>query len=173
MNSERLRRRQVDREGHAFADFALDIDPAAVVIDDLFADRQSQAVQRGIAQGLGTKLDNVGSACIREVNFLQDFARFETLGPLIAIDGVPVPAPFLRTHPYAQRRREDLARYLSESGLSLSRAAHPALNHDAGTSHTVDEARRRLLEAQRLYPAGSQSWQNIQRQLEELERSRR
>ena len=57
------------------------------------------------------------------------------------------PWSFLRTHPPTSRRLEDLARYLAER----------------------DDERRRLLNAQHLYPAGSQSWKNLQRQLEELE----
>ena len=53
---------------------------------------------------------------------------------------------FLRTHPPTSRRLEDLARYLAE----------------------LDEQRRQLLEAQKLYPVGSQSWKNLQRQVEGL-----
>lgn len=73
---------------------------------------------------------------------LQDFARFDA------------PWSFLRTHPPTSRRLEDLARYLAESGA---------------LAPSVDEQRRRLLDAQKLYPAGSQSWKNLQRQLEERE----
>ena len=61
------------------------------------------------------------------------------------------PSPFLRTHPPTERRLEDLERYLT----------------------SLDEDRRRLLDAQKLYPVGSQSWKNLQRQLEELEGHRR
>lgn len=55
------------------------------------------------------------------------------------------PSPFLRTHPPTERRLEDLERYLT----------------------SLDEARRQLVDAQKLYPVGSQSWKNLQRQLEE------
>ncbi|MBI3087340.1 MAG: M48 family metalloprotease [Candidatus Omnitrophica bacterium] len=84
------------------------------------------------------------------LELLQDFARFDT------------PSLFLRTHPPTARRLEDLARYLAESGPEAAGRGTPPL----------DEQRRRLLEAQQLYPPGSQSWKNIQRQLEELGRGR-
>jgi predicted Zn-dependent protease len=71
---------------------------------------------------------------------LEDFSRFEN------------PSPFLRTHPYAAQRRADLQRYVSDSG------ALPATDRI-----------KQLRDAQRLYPVGSVSWKNLQRQIEELE----
>ncbi|MDP3766659.1 MAG: M48 family metallopeptidase [Dehalococcoidia bacterium] len=62
------------------------------------------------------------------------------------------PSPFLRTHPYITERRAQLARYLNELG------------EDAGV--------RRLREAQRLYPKGSVSWSNLEREIEALESRR-
>jgi len=83
---------------------------------------------------------------------LEDFKRFE------------VPGGFLRTHPYIERRRQDLERYLIE--LDAARQ-HPF----ASPSPTpIDEARKRLLDAQKLYPVGSQSWKNLQQQLDTLKR---
>ena len=97
------------------------------------------------------------------LNLLDDFTRFESGGPMIAIRGVPVPAPFLRTHPYTSLRRAYLARYLNESRVA---------DKPASTASTdLDEARRRLREAQKLYPPTSQSWRNLQRQLDALDRT--
>ena len=97
------------------------------------------------------------------LNLLEDFSRFETSGPLIAVGGVPVPAPFLRTHPYTSVRRAYLARYLAELRRATGTAAA------APPARSVDEQRRRLREAQQLYPVGSQSWKNLQRQLDALD----
>ena len=85
------------------------------------------------------------------LDLLEDFARFEN------------PWPFLRTHPYSARRREDLSRYLAEIGTGS-----PAPSRKDG-----ERARRlrALREAQRLYPVGSVSWQNLQRQIDALERT--
>ena len=81
---------------------------------------------------------------------LEDFSRFEN------------PWPFLRTHPYIAKRREDLRRYLTETGILTTPTA--------GSAPTVAADRiRQLRETQRLYPAGSVSWKNLQRQIEELE----
>ena len=102
-----------------------------VIVSGYSQDQELEADQLGIRYLIRAGYDPRAA-----LSLLEDFARYD------------VPWPFLRTHPYAQRRREDLARYL-------------------------DEARRRLLQAQRLYPVGSQSWNNIQSQLDELERTRR
>jgi predicted Zn-dependent protease len=58
------------------------------------------------------------------------------------------PLPFLRTHPYAVQRRAHLARYLAERSERL----------------------RQLRQAQPLYPRDSLSWQNLQRQIDALEK---
>jgi predicted Zn-dependent protease len=90
---------------------------------------------------------------------LEDFKRFE------------VPVGFLRTHPYIERRRQDLERYLLESDTTApvptSRMTPPA---QPSPTHSREEVRKRLLDAQKLYPVGSQSWKNIQQQLDALER---
>jgi len=77
------------------------------------------------------------------LDLLQDFERFDN------------PSPFLRTHPYAAIRQQYLERYLTET---------------VGSERDVADRIRRLRGAQRLYPAGSVSWKNLQRQLEELDR---
>jgi predicted Zn-dependent protease len=85
------------------------------------------------------------------LDLLADFARFEN------------PWPFLRTHPYITERRAQLRRYLLESGASSgAAAAGPA-------APRPEELRQRLREAQRLYPVGSQSWKNLQDQLDALD----
>ncbi len=61
------------------------------------------------------------------------------------------PWPFMRTHPYTSVRRDDLERYLAETESPAGR-------------------RKALQDAQRLYPNGSVSWQNLQRQIEALDR---
>jgi predicted Zn-dependent protease len=103
------------------------------------------------------------------LNMLQDFERFDT------------PWPFLRTHPYIALRREYLRRYLEETGPLES--AHPALAppHEPAVrtrapalpQEALAERLSHLRQVQQLYPEGSVSWQNLQRQIEELERAAR
>jgi seryl-tRNA synthetase len=71
------------------------------------------------------------------------------------VPDISVPEGELRTHPYAAQRREDLQRYLSET-LTL-----PAADRIT-----------QLREVQRLYPVGSVSWKNLQRQIDDLEGQR-
>ena len=80
------------------------------------------------------------------LELLADFARFDT------------PWPFLRTHPYILERRAYLQRYLLERG--------------ALAAPEREEQLKVLRETQRLYPEGSVSWTNLQRQIEALERQR-
>jgi predicted Zn-dependent protease len=89
------------------------------------------------------------------LELLEDFGRFEH------------PWPFLRTHPYISQRREDLRRYLSETGHAggTTTAARP----NGGTADQIG----RLRAIQRLYPSGSVSWKNLQRQIEAFEQRRR
>jgi len=84
---------------------------------------------------------------------LEDFGRFEN------------PSPFLRTHPYTTQRRADLQRYLTETGVLTTPTA-------ASASDASADRIRQLRQAQRLYPVGSVSWKNLQRQIEELERKK-
>jgi len=72
---------------------------------------------------------------------LDDFSRFDNAGP------------FLRTHPYSQQRRDALARYFLEESWGES----------------VAQRRAQLRQAQTLYPVGSQSWTNLQHQLDQLQ----
>ena len=94
--------------------------------------------------------------------FLRAFARFDA------------PGGFLRTHPYSERRAEDLERYLVESGVpprapASSPLPAPAQRPAASVPFQPTEERlRRLRDAQRLYPPGSQSWKNLQAQIDAL-----
>ena len=127
------------------------VQDVASLVNDVIASGYSQE-QELEADQLGIRY------CIRAgydpwaaVALLEDFTRFD------------VPWPFLRTHPYIQRRAEDLKRYLLESGVTPPRTPmQPA-------RVSSQETRKRLLEAQRLYPVGSRSWNNIQQQLDALD----
>ena len=96
------------------------------------------------------------------LELLSDFERFD------------VASPFLRTHPYVTTRHEYLQRYLIESGAlapgdsTTPRATTPTA--PAVSSAADSDRRQRLLEAQTLYPKGSTSWKNLQRQIDELNR---
>jgi len=104
------------------------------------------------------------------LDLLTDFARFDN------------PWPFLRTHPYILTRREYLMRYLADTGrLPAGRQAQAGLPSSAGaqpvghaetTRAAVRDERaeqaKRLRDAQRLYPRGSISWTNLQRQIDAL-----
>ena len=116
------------------------------------------------------------------LKMLEDFQRFD------------VPGGFLRTHPYTELRRQYLERYLQEIGYlpggapagaarlpeanqadwttpihepaaqsHFSVAAHPANRQER------EERRKQLLETQKLYPVGSQSWKNLQHQINQLQ----
>ena len=115
---------------------------------------------------------------------LRDFSRFEN------------PWPFLRTHPYFAKRHEDLARYLAGIGRHASSppprpATRPSptrrrvmpndVRQDAAIrepqaeapmrrdqAEGVEQRREELRKVQQLYPKGSISWTNLQRQLEAL-----
>ncbi|MBI3320313.1 MAG: M48 family metallopeptidase [Candidatus Omnitrophica bacterium] len=129
----------------------------------------SQVIESGYSQQQELEADQLGIRyCLRAgydpkaaLALLEDFSRFDIGGP------------FLRSHPYSERRRQDLERYLAESGVPLASTSSmsPALRRTATpSSGAIAERRWRLLEAQQLYPVGSQSWKNIQRQLDALER---
>ncbi len=81
--------------------------------------------------------------------FMQDFERFD-------VGGI-----FLRTHPDMATRAHYLERYLMESGA-------PSATPRAAARTDREETRARLREAQKLYPVGSQSWKNLQQQLDAL-----
>ena len=92
------------------------------------------------------------------LRMLEDFQRFDSGSPL------------LRTHPYIAVRREYLVRYLEETGGQASSAPQlstPFAAPSAARRSTADE-RAQLQRVQRLYPPGSQSWKNLQRQIDEL-----
>ena len=89
------------------------------------------------------------------LDVLKDFERMDS------------PSPFLRTHPYASLRHAYLERYLMEAGYlgvtPSSVAPAPA------PSGARAERLKQLRDTQRLYPEGSVSWKNLQRQIEQLE----
>ena len=98
------------------------------------------------------------------LDLLEDFARFDN------------PWPFLRTHPYILTRREYLLRYLADTGRLPSSVGAPPAGQTETTRATVRDERagrvKRLRDAQRLYPRGSVSWTNLQRQIDALEAGR-
>ena len=137
---------------------------AAALVSDVMASGYSQE-QELEADQLGIRyVIRAGYDPKAALPLLDDFARFDS------------PSPLLRTHPYVQLRRQYLERYLLESGVL---SAAPTVGAPspipparfAAPARSRDEARRRLLGAQKLYPVGSQSWKNLQRQLDELNRS--
>lgn len=81
------------------------------------------------------------------LEMVEDFKRFDQ--PSIG---------FMRTHPYTELRAEYLRRYLKDL---------------EGRAASAEEERRRIQEAQKLYPRGSVSWKNLQQQLDALDRQAR
>ena len=123
---------------------------AASVVADVSASGYSQeqeleADQLGIRYVIRAGYDPYAALVL-----LDDFQRFDS------------PSPFLRTHPYIATRREYLARYLEDTGQA---AAAPSPSRPTSS---IEERQHQLREAQRLYPPGSISWQNLQRQIDEL-----
>lgn len=107
-------------------------------------DQELEADQLGIRYVIRAGYDPHAALAL-----LSDFSQFEN------------PWPFFRTHPYMAQRREDLARYLAEIGR-----LGPTLDSSPRPHEEVETLRRRLRDAQRLYPPGSQSWKNLQEQLD-------
>ncbi|MBI4003386.1 MAG: M48 family metallopeptidase [Candidatus Omnitrophica bacterium] len=110
----------------------------------------------GYSQEQELEADQLGIRYVIQAGFdpkaalalLTDFSRFEN------------PWPFLRTHPYVIQRRDNVQRYLIDTGV---------LAAPGSTSATPADRITQLREAQRLYPVGSVSWKNLQRQIEEWE----
>ena len=104
----------------------------------------------------------VGLRPAAALELLDDFQRFDS------------PSPFLRTHPYMAIRREYLQRYLTDIGaLRAPGSPTPTMGppHPFSVPSAGGPERRRikaLRDAQTLYPAGSISWKNLQRQIDEL-----
>jgi predicted Zn-dependent protease len=168
----------------------------------------AQAVAMGYSQDQELEADQLGMRYLIRAGYdpktalamIEDFRRFDQPG-----------VEFLRTHPYTDRRLEDLRRYLAETGylpagaaaatppmgpgrLMSTASGAPAPSLGGGTRSpsgavtstasasasgasarasgsaraSRDEQRRRLREAQKLYPQGSQSWKNLQQQLDAL-----
>lgn len=97
------------------------------------------------------------------LGFLQDFERFDS------------PSPLLRTHPYIALRRAYLERYLQDGGLAnpspAIRASEPAARIAPEAMTERAQRLRALRQTQQLYPRGSVSWHNLQRQIDRLERA--
>ena len=106
-------------------------------------DQEFEADQLGIRYVMRAGFDPHAALAL-----LQDFARFDISGP------------FLRTHPYVQERRAQLARYLTEA---RGPGAAPAAATDRAAR--VRELRR----IQTGYPEGSVSWNNLERQIRAIE----
>jgi len=151
------------REGSAGAQQAgrLVVDAAALLQDvansGYSQEQELEADQLGIRYVIRAGFDPR-----RAIALLEDFEqRFET------------PWPFLRTHPYVRLRRDYLLRYLTETGQGGQPAgfAPRAPTGGSGAAQPSMDARaarrKHLEEIQRLYPKGSVSWQNLQRQLDE------
>ena len=125
-------------------------------------DQELEADQLGIRYVIRAGFDPTAA-----LDLLQDFERFEN------------PWPFLRTHPYIAVRRDYLRQYLEETnqvgfrtpGANFQPVAGPSAQPDgAPAARARKERLRSLREAQQWYPAGSLSWQNLQRQIDELEK---
>lgn len=91
------------------------------------------------------------------LDMLKDFERFDS------------PNPIMRSHPYIRERRAHLERYLTETGQG-GLPPPPALKPAVPTP--ASDRLRQLRDAQRLYPAGSVSWKNLQAEIDRLERAR-
>lgn len=141
---------------------------AASLIRDVANSGYSQE-QELEADQLGIRyVIRAGYAPQAALDLLQDFTRFEQ------------PWPFLRTHPYISVRREYLRQYLTDTGQLGPRTGAPDPlrsapgrigDAEAAARRAREERRERLQQVQRLYPVGSLSWKNLQRQLDALDRS--
>lgn len=132
---------------------------AASVLQDVrnsgFSQEQElEADQLGIRYVMRAGFDPQAS-----LDLLTDFQRFDS------------PSPFLRTHPYMALRREYLARYLEEHGSGGGTGSGVPARPFAPTQ-AVTARIAQLRQTQKLYPEGSVSWKNLQRQIDDLERSR-
>lgn len=126
------------------------------------ADMLKDVANSGYSQEQELEADQLGIEYVIRAGFdpqatlelLQDFARFDS------------PSPFLRTHPYISLRQEYLARYLRDRN-ALGQTT-TSVEHPPETAQFLEARRERLRKIQALYPKGSISWQNIQRQLDTL-----
>ncbi|MBI4341515.1 MAG: M48 family metalloprotease [Candidatus Omnitrophica bacterium] len=100
----------------------------------------------GFSQEQELEADQLGIQYVMRAGFAPR-AALDLLDDFQRFDSL---SPFLRTHPYMATRREYLARYVSEVG-------------------SPEQRLQQLRDAQRLYPPGSVSWNNLQRQIQQLE----
>ncbi len=152
-------------QGQQLGEYALNIASLLtdVALSGYSQEQELEADQLGIRYVL-----RAGFRSEPALDLLEDFARFES------------PFAFLRTHPYATVRQDYLSRYLAElsrPGVSTGPGAAPTAPQSsvavsAPTSsrrqEDIEQRRRQLREVQKLYPPGSVSWQNLERQLDEL-----
>ena len=126
-----------------------------VALSGYSQDQELEADQLGIRYVIRAGFDPKAA-----LGLLDDFARFDN------------PSPFLRTHPYTAQRRADLVRYLEETQRQDSGAGSAPVRQESGgrPAGAVEEERRRLRQLQQLYPKGSVSWKNLQRQIDALDR---
>ena len=125
-----------------------------VALSGYSQDQELEADQLGIRYVMRAGFDPKSALAL-----LDDFSRFDN------------PSPFLRTHPYTAQRRADLARYLEETGQRGPTAGPtPASEGSRRPAGAVEEERRRLRQLQQLYPEGSVSRNNLQRQIDALDR---
>ena len=124
-----------------------------VAISGYSQGQELEADQLGIRYVIRAGL-NPGAA----LDLLEDFERFDN------------PWPFLRTHPYIAQRRENLRRYLHDTGYGAGASAGiRAPSRPATVRQAETDRLPQLRQVQTLYPAGSLSWKNLQRQIDELE----
>ena len=114
-------------------------------------DQELEADQLGIRYVIRAGFDPRAA-----LELMSDFERFDTGSPL------------LRTHPYVTTRHEYLQRYLIETG-ALTNAASSSPAVIPASSSAASDRRQRLIDTQKLYPKGSMSWTNLQRQIDELD----
>ena len=126
-----------------------------VALSGYSQDQELEADQLGIRYVIRAGFDPTAA-----LGLLDDFARFDN------------PSPFLRTHPYSAQRRADLVRYLEDTQRQDAGAGSVPGRQESGGRPTgaVEEQRRRLRQLQQLYPKDSVSWNNLQRQMDALDR---
>lgn len=112
---------------------------ASVLNSAYSQDQELEADQLGVRYMARAKYDPRSAVAV-----LRDFVR-------VAPGGI-----FVSTHPNSERRAQDLERFLAETVLA------------SPTPASIEQRRKRLKAAQQLYPVGSVSWHNLQRQLDAL-----
>ena len=124
-----------------------DVRSLASVVRDVSLSRYSQDHELEADQ-LGMRyLIRAGYDSHAALAMVRDFAQFDQQS-----------ISLFRTHPYTARRVQDLEQYLRDTSGATGTAAVGDL--------------KSLKQVQQLYPVGSTSWKNLQRQIEAFERGR-